>query len=47
VQEAGGDASAVDGGPLDLHGGTVCVSNGAIREPLMDVLNRVLAEGGV
>lgn len=46
VQEAGGVATSVDGSPLDLHGGNVCVSNGAIQQPLMDVLNRVLAEGG-
>jgi myo-inositol-1(or 4)-monophosphatase len=46
VQEAGGVATAVDGGPLELHGGNVCVSNGAIQQPLMDVLNRVVAEGG-
>lgn len=46
VQEAGGVATGVDGGSLDLDGGNVCVSNGVIQAPLVDVLNRVRSEGG-
>jgi len=42
VREAGGVASAADGGPLDLHGGNVCVSNGHIHAALMARLNQAL-----
>ena len=38
VQEAGGIASSVDGGPLDLHAQTVCVANPALHPQLIDVL---------
>ncbi|MFT3791486.1 MAG: inositol monophosphatase family protein [Rudaea sp.] len=43
VQEAGGIATSVTGAPLDLRGGNVCVSNGAVHVVLVDVLNRSLA----
>ena len=43
VQEAGGVATAVDGGPLDLHGQNVCVSNGAVQAALVARLNIALA----
>ena len=42
VQEAGGVATGVDGGPLDLHAGHVCVSNGAIHPALIERLNAAL-----
>lgn len=42
VREAGGVATAVTGGPVDIHGGNVCVSNGAIQDALMEYLNRAL-----
>lgn len=40
VQEAGGSATAVDGTPVDLHGGNVFVSNGAVHARLLDVLQQ-------
>lgn len=43
VREAGGVATSVTGGALDVHGGNVCVSNGAIQEDLIRQLNRALA----
>jgi myo-inositol-1(or 4)-monophosphatase len=42
VREAGGVASSVTGGPVDIHGGNVCVSNGHIQAALMAQLNRAL-----
>ena len=44
VQEAGGTASSVTGGALDIGGGNVCVSNGAIHAALMEKLNLALQE---
>jgi myo-inositol-1(or 4)-monophosphatase len=35
VQEAGGRASSSRGGPLDLHGQNVCVSNGLLHDALI------------
>lgn len=40
VREAGGVATSADGSPLDLHGQNVCVSNGAVQNVLIDVLNQ-------
>jgi myo-inositol-1(or 4)-monophosphatase len=40
VQEAGGVASGVDGGPLVLDGGHVMVSNGAVHAALLEQLER-------
>jgi len=42
VREAGGVASSVTGGLLDIHGGNVCVSNGHIQGALMEQLSRAL-----
>jgi myo-inositol-1(or 4)-monophosphatase len=42
VREAGGVASSVTGGPVDIHGGNVCVSNGQIQAALLEQLNRAL-----
>lgn len=42
VQEAGGRATSVTGGALDLHGGNVCVSNGAMHDDLVAQLNLAL-----
>lgn len=42
VREAGGVASSVTGGPVDVHGGNVCVSNGHIQAALVERLNRAL-----
>ena len=39
LREAGGVATSPDGSPLDLHGQNVCVSNGAVQDALMEVLN--------
>lgn len=44
VKEAGGVATSVTGGALDLHGGNVCVSNGAVQDVLMEKLNQALAQ---
>jgi myo-inositol-1(or 4)-monophosphatase len=44
VREAGGVASSVTGGPVDVHGGNVCVSNGHIQAALVERLNRALEE---
>jgi myo-inositol-1(or 4)-monophosphatase len=44
VREAGGVASSVTGGALDLHGGNVCVTNGAIHDALIEQLNDALKE---
>jgi myo-inositol-1(or 4)-monophosphatase len=38
AREAGGAASACDGGPIDLAAGNVCVSNGAIHALLLERL---------
>ena len=40
VQEAGGTATGVDGGPLVLDGGHVLVSNGAVHAALLGELER-------
>ena len=45
VREAGGVASSVTGGPLDIHAGNVCVSNGHIQAALMEQLNAALEAG--
>jgi myo-inositol-1(or 4)-monophosphatase len=42
VREAGGVATSVTGGALDVHGGNVCVSNGRVQAVLMEQLNRAL-----
>jgi myo-inositol-1(or 4)-monophosphatase len=42
VREAGGVATSVDGGALDLHGQNVCVSNGAVQTALIARLNAAL-----
>ena len=42
VKEAGGVATSVTGGPLDLHGQNVCVSNGALQAALVEKLNDAL-----
>ncbi|WP_202843978.1 inositol monophosphatase family protein [Luteimonas saliphila] len=42
VEEAGGIATSVTGDALDLEGGNVCVSNGAIHTVLIDTLNAAL-----
>jgi myo-inositol-1(or 4)-monophosphatase len=39
VREAGGMATSVRGGRVDLHGQNVCVSNGAVHGALMERLN--------
>ncbi|WP_332677025.1 inositol monophosphatase family protein [Brevundimonas sp.] len=39
VEEAGGLATSVDGSPLDLHAGNVCVSNGGVHDALIRQLN--------
>ena len=44
VEEAGGRATGVDGGPLDLHAGHVCVSNGGVHDALIERLNAALEE---
>ncbi|KFN49452.1 inositol monophosphatase family protein [Arenimonas composti] len=44
VQEAGGIATGADGGPLDLYGGHVCVSNGAIHAALLEQLRLAAQE---
>ena len=44
VQEAGGRASAVDGGPIDIHAGNVCVSNGGVHDALIERLNAARME---
>ena len=44
VREAGGVVSSVTGGALDLHGGNVCVTNGAIHDALIEQLNHALRE---
>ena len=43
VREAGGVATSVTGAALDVHGGNVCVSNGAVQDALIERLNRALA----
>lgn len=43
VREAGGVATSVTGGTLDVYAGNVCVSNGAIQDALMARLNLALA----
>lgn len=45
VREAGGAASGADGGALDLNGGHVCVSNGAIHKKLIAQLNAAKTGG--
>lgn len=42
VEEAGGIATSVTGGALDIGAGNVCVSNGAIHTLLIDKLNTAL-----
>jgi myo-inositol-1(or 4)-monophosphatase len=42
VREAGGIASSVTGTNLDIHGQTVCVSNGIIHDMLIEQLNTAL-----
>jgi myo-inositol-1(or 4)-monophosphatase len=42
VKEAGGVATSVTGGKLDLHGQNVCVSNGAVQAALIEKLNAAL-----
>ncbi len=42
VEEAGGIATSAAGGALDLEGGNVCVSNGAIHPALLEQLNAAL-----
>ena len=44
VREAGGVATAADVSPLDLHGQNVCVSNGAVQDALMKVMNQARDE---
>jgi len=39
VEEAGGRATAVDGGQMDIHAGNVCVSNGGVHDGLIRQLN--------
>ena len=46
VQEAGGRATSVTGGELDLQGNNVCVSNGAVHDVLIEILNQALAGQG-
>ena len=46
VQEAGGLATGVDGGPLDLHAHTVCVANRPLHPLLIDVLAEAAASAG-
>jgi myo-inositol-1(or 4)-monophosphatase len=46
VEEAGGLATGVDGGPLDLHAHTVCVANRAVHPLLIDVLAAAAASAG-
>jgi myo-inositol-1(or 4)-monophosphatase len=36
--------TSVTGGALDLHGGDVCVSNGAVQHALMEKLNQALRQ---
>ena len=42
VKEAGGVATSVTGGTLDLHGRNVCVSNGVVQAALIEKLNAAL-----
>ena len=44
VREAGGVATSVTGGHLDVYGNNICVSNGAIQDALMAHLNQALAD---
>ena len=44
VKEAGGVATSVTGGKLDLHGQNVCVSNGAVQAALIGKLNAALRQ---
>ena len=46
VKEAGGVATSVTGGKLDLHGQNVCVSNGAVQAALIEKLNVALQQDG-
>ncbi|HWU77175.1 MAG TPA: inositol monophosphatase family protein [Rhodanobacter sp.] len=42
AREAGGVATSVTGGVLDVYAGNVCISNGAIQDALVEQLNRAL-----
>ena len=44
VREAGGMVTSATGTALDLQGGTVCASNGAIHGVLMERLNQAFAD---
>jgi len=44
VQEAGGIATTSSGAPVDLQGGTVCVSNGHLHERLVAKLEQARLE---
>lgn len=44
VEEAGGRASSVDGGAVDLEAGNICVTNGAIHPVLIERLNAALED---
>ncbi|GAB2507139.1 inositol monophosphatase family protein [Pseudoxanthomonas sangjuensis] len=45
VKEAGGVATSATGGELDLHGHNVLVSNGAVQQALLELLNLARAAG--
>jgi len=44
VQEAGGIATSVTGEAFHLAAGNICVSNGAIHDALVEILNQALPE---
>lgn len=42
VREAGGIATSVTGGPLDIHANNICMTNGLIHDALIGRLNTAL-----
>lgn len=44
LREAGGFASNVTGGPLDIHANNICMTNGLIHAALLDQLNAALQQ---
>ncbi len=45
VREAGGRVSAVDGSPINVNDGNICLTNGYLHEDLIEILNTALAQG--
>ena len=44
VREAGGKATSVTGGPLDIHANNICMTNGFIHDALLERLNTALQQ---